>query len=44
MDSLILVGKLDYAQLYRANQKLGHHLAVVFRSKETHDDAVRQLI
>ena len=32
--------ELEYAQLYKADQKLGNHLVVVFRSKETHDDTV----
>ena len=32
--------ELEYAQLYKADPKLGNHLVVVFRSKETHDDTV----
>ena len=36
--------ELEYAQLYKADPKLGSHLVVMFRSKETRDDTVRQLI
>ena len=36
--------ELEYAKLYKADPKLGNHLVVMFRSKETCDDTVHQLI
>ena len=36
--------ELEYTQLYKADPKLGNHLVVMFRSKETRDDTVLQLI
>ena len=36
--------ELEYAQLYKVDPQLGNHLVVMFRSKETRDDTVRQLI
>ena len=36
--------ELEYAQLYKADPKLGNRLVVMFRSKETRDDTVHQLI
>ena len=36
--------ELEYAQLYKANPKMGNRLVVVFCSKETRDDTVHQLI
>ena len=35
--------ELEYAQLYKADPKLGNCLVVMFRSKETRDDTISQL-
>ena len=36
--------EMEYAQLYKVGPKLGNRLVVMFRSSETHDDTVRQLV
>ena len=38
------IRELEYAKLYKADPKLGNHLVVGFRSKETRDNTVCQLV